>query len=123
MAERTARTRTSPGPGAGASSGRSSAWRLPANQRARGLPKRLPKGLPKGLPGAADGIAAHRVLDARGEEQVAAARLEERVRERDGVGEVADAEVAHGLYAGPEDLGRYAHGQAVHEPLAQERGY
>ena len=82
-AEKTARTRTSPGPGAGASSGLSSARRLPANQRARG---RAP-----GLPGAADGSSARRVLDPGGQEQVAAARREGGVGQRDGPREVADA--------------------------------
>jgi hypothetical protein len=37
-------------------------------------------------------------------------------------GELADPEVAHGLDSSPQDLGRYADDQPIHQPLSQERG-
>src|ERR687893_406299 len=98
-----ARMRTSPGPGGGTVSGRISAVNGAANQRAR-APSCFPS----------ETIATVGVFDAAVQDQVHPPADDDGVGQDQGVGQVADAEVADSLDPRAQYLGSDADGEAGH---------
>src|SRR5918995_4257443 len=96
-------TRTSPGPGGPTVSARSAAMRGALNQRA----------LAFSSPPIRDAMG---VFDASAQNRVHPVGFHRGVGEDEGTGQVADTQVADGLYAVTQDLGGDAHGNPVDQP-------